>query len=342
MKRRIYFIIIIVIFFLLFFTTCKQSSTDTIRIGFFPNLIHSQAIYGYANGDFERAFGEQYNVKWQCFNAGPAEIEAIFAGEVDIGYIGPIPAINGYIKSGGDVKIIAGATINGAMLVTKKNLNINNIKELAGCIIAIPQFGNTQHLCLLNLLSSNGLSTVGRGGNIKIVECSNADIKILMDKGEIDAALIPEPWATQLSNEIGANILLDSNDMWENGGYSTAVVIVNTDFYKKNKDIVEIFLETHIDITEYINNNSADAMIKINNKIEELTGSKLDADVLQSSFSNMLVTYDPNEVSINKFIELYRREGFIKDIINKNNFYDFDVLNSILKKKNLSEISVVS
>lgn len=71
-----------------------------------------------------------------------------------------IPAINGYIKSSGDVKIIAGATLNGAMLVTRKGLIINEVKELAGHIIAVPQFGNTQHLYLLNLLSANGLSTI--------------------------------------------------------------------------------------------------------------------------------------------------------------------------------------
>lgn len=56
----------------------------------------------------------------------------MFAGEVDIGYIGPIPAINGYIKSNGDVKIIAGATLNGALLVTRKGLVIDDIQELAG------------------------------------------------------------------------------------------------------------------------------------------------------------------------------------------------------------------
>ena len=120
------------------------------------------------------------------------------------------------------------------MLVTKKNLLINNVKELSGRTIAVPQFGNTQHLCLLNLLSTNGLNTFEKGGNVKIIESSNPDTKTLMDKGDIDAALVPEPWATRLVKEIGVNILLNSDQVWDDGDYSTAVIIVSTKFYEKN------------------------------------------------------------------------------------------------------------
>ena len=340
MKRKINIFLISVFTITIAFSGCKQSNANTIRIGFFPNLTHSQAVYGYVNGDFEKAFGEQYQIKWQSFNAGPSEIEAMFAGEVDIGYIGPIPAINGYIKSNGDLKIIAGATLNGAMLVTRKDLIINDVKALSGCTIAVPQFGNTQHLCLLNLLSANGLRTVEKGGNVRVIESSNPDTKTLMDKGDIDAALVPEPWATRLVNEIGVNILLDSDEVWDNGDYSTAVIIVSTKFYEKNKDLVELFLKTHIEITEYINEHPEDAMIKINDKIGDLTGSKLSNSVLQTAFPNIIVTYDPNVLSVDKFMTIYQSEGFVKNIPDRNKLYDFEILNKLLRDKNLDEIRV--
>lgn len=340
MKRRISILLLALFLVIITLSGCRQSNTNTIRIGFFPNLTHSQAVYGYANGDFEKAFGDQYEVKWHSFNAGPAEIEAMFAGEVDIGYIGPIPAINGHIKSNGNVKIIAGATLNGAMLVTRKGLIINEVKELAGRTIAVPQFGNTQHLCLLNLLSANGLSTIEKGGNVKVIESSNPDMKTLMDKGDIDAALVPEPWATRLINEIGVNVLLDSDEVWDTGDYSTAVIIVSTKFYEKNKDLVKQFLQTHIDITEYINEHPEEAMKKINDKIGELTGSKLSESVLKNSFSNMIVTFDPSVSFINKFMTIYQDEGFVKSIPNKNKVYDFEILNELLRDKNLNEIRV--
>lgn len=340
MKIVIRILTIISLFGIIIFSGCMNSTKKTIRISFFPNLTHSQALYGQINDDFEKAFGNEYDIKWLSFNSGPSEIEAMFAGEVDIGYIGPIPAINGYIKSNGDVKIIAGATLNGALLVTRKGLVIDDIQELAGRTVAVPQFGNTQHLCLLNLLSINGLKTIENGGSVRVIESSNPDTKTLMDKGDIDAALVPEPWATRLINEIGANIFLSSDEIWDYGNYSTAVIIVNTKFYEKNKDLVEIFLRTHLEVTEYINQNSEDAMVKINDKIGELTGSKLKGDILRNSFSNMVVTFYPSVSSINKFMTIYQDEGFVKNIPSIDKVYDFEVLNGLLREKNLNEISV--
>ena len=226
------------------------------------------------------------------------------------------------------------------MLVTRKNLVINDIKKLANRNIAVPQFGNTQHLCLLNLLSANGLSTIEKGGNVKVIESSNPDTKTLMDKGDIDAALVPEPWATRLVNEIGVNILLGSDEVWNTGEYSSAVIIVSTKFYEKNKELVELFLKTHIEITEYINEHPEEAMININDKIGELTGSKLSTEVLQTAFSNMVVTYDPNVPSVDKCMTIYQNEGFIKNIPNKSKVYDFEILNKLLREKNLNEIRV--
>ena len=77
MTRKIKILLLAVVVATIALSGCKQSSATTIKIGFFPNLTHSQAMYGYANGDFEKAFGDQYQIKWQCFNAWPAEIEAI-------------------------------------------------------------------------------------------------------------------------------------------------------------------------------------------------------------------------------------------------------------------------
>src|SRR3989338_4104621 len=81
-----------------------------IRIGHFPNLTHAQGVIGHEDGWFEKSFEGVAKVQWKVFNAGPSVIEAIFAGALDIAYIGPNPAINGYVKSRGEaIRIIAGA-----------------------------------------------------------------------------------------------------------------------------------------------------------------------------------------------------------------------------------------
>jgi NitT/TauT family transport system substrate-binding protein len=52
------------------------------------------------------------------FNAGPSAIESLLANRIDASYIGPNPAINGYVQSDGkDVRVIAGATSGGSTAI---------------------------------------------------------------------------------------------------------------------------------------------------------------------------------------------------------------------------------
>ena len=215
---------------------------------------------------------------------------------------------------------------------------LSSAAELEGRVIAVPQFSNTQHLCLLDILSKNCIKTAENGGATMVIESANPDIKTLMDKGDIDAALVPEPWATRLVQEIGANVLLDSDKTWENGDSSTAIIIVDREFYENNPALVEAFLRAHLSVTDAINADPEAAMRMINDKIEELTGSKLPGEVLSASFPNLTVTYDPGVASIGEFMTIFENEGILEEIQNRDGIYDFSVLNKLLKEKSLPEI----
>ena len=78
---------------------CGAESGETqVHIGYFNNVTHAQALYLKANGTLEKTFGKDTKVEWSAFNAGPAEVEALFAGDIDIGYIGTVTAINANVK----------------------------------------------------------------------------------------------------------------------------------------------------------------------------------------------------------------------------------------------------
>ena len=93
----------------------------TLRLGYFPNVTHAQPMVGIARGTFKDDLGA--NVKLdtsKTFNAGPAAVEALFAGSIDATYIGPNPTVNAYVKSHGeDVRVIAGAVSGGAQLIVR-------------------------------------------------------------------------------------------------------------------------------------------------------------------------------------------------------------------------------
>ena len=137
----------------------------TLRAGYFPNITHSQALIGVARGDFQNALGPNVTLDVKIFNAGPSVIEAMFAGQLDLSYIGPNPAINGYVQSKGQaLRVIAGATSGGAALVVRPDANINKPEDLAGKKLASPQMGNTQDVALRAYLMSHGLKLAEKSG----------------------------------------------------------------------------------------------------------------------------------------------------------------------------------
>ncbi|MEL7634743.1 aliphatic sulfonate ABC transporter substrate-binding protein [Sporomusa sphaeroides] len=323
-------------------STNTENKNIKVRLANFPNITHSQSLLLRTDGKMEPLIdknNKSVSVEWKTFNAGPAEVEALMAGEVDIGYIGPGPAINAFVKSKGDIMIIAGATDAGAILVSRENLVERDVKKLLdGRKIAVPQFGNTQDLCLRNLLEQNGLKDTAKGGTVEVVQIENPDIKTLLEKGDIDAALVPEPWGARLVNEIGANIVLDYKDIWRNGDYTTAVIVARKDFLTQYPDLVEAFLEQHVKATLAINQNLAANKQIINKKIGELTQKTLSESVLNGAFQRLKVTYDPQTQSVIEMADMAKAAGFLREKPNMQGIFDLAILNKVLQAQNLEPV----
>jgi len=322
------------------FTGCTSKNEDNskVRVGYFPNITHSQALVGREQGNFQKDIGIAKEVEWKLFNAGPAEVEALFAEAIDIAYIGPGPAINGYAKSKGDIQIIAGATDAGAIFVSKHGLIIKDMKDLSGKTVAVPQFGNTQDLTLRNIMSENGLKDTTKGGTVEVRQASNADILSLLKKGEIDAALVPEPWGSRLIKEAKTNVILDYDALFRQGKYTTAVVVVRTEYLKKNPEIVESFLKSHVDATQYIKENPEQAKVIVNKQITELTKKGIEKDVLDAAFKRLTVTNNPEKDSVLDFVKFSLNEGFLKLKPDTKDLFNLTILNKILKEKGFDQI----
>ena len=297
-------------------TACGSTKEEktSVRIAYFPNITHAQALTMKSQKTLEEKWKDRCDVSWKSFNAGPAEMEAIFAGEIDLGYIGPVPALSANVKSNGDVKIISNATDAGSVLLKRKDANIQSVKELDGKKVAVPQVGNTQHLCLLHILEENGLKTTDKGGTVTVNASSNADILNLIDNGSVDAALVPEPWGTTIEKNGNAEVLLNEKEVFMNGDYPVAVVVASNDFMKEHPDLVKEFLEAHEETSLYINQNTGEAANIINAEIKEATGKSLETDILKSAFSRMTINTKMNKKTILEFARISNEEGFINKI----------------------------
>jgi NitT/TauT family transport system substrate-binding protein len=315
----------------------------TLRIGYFPNINHAQAVIGLGNGDFQKALGNNVKVETFQFNAGPSAIESLLANRIDASYIGPNPAINGYVVSDGkDVRVIAGATSGGASFVVRNDSGINTVKDLGGKKFASPQLGNTQDVALRKYLVDNGFKTTENGGNVTVTPVANADILTLFLKKELDGAWVPEPWATRLVKEANGRILVDERDLWPpEGKFVTAHIIVRPDYLKENPDVIKKLITAHVNETQWINSNKEQAIKEFNVQLKKLTGKELPEDVLAESLTRLEFTDDPIKSSLLKSANDAYDLGFLakgKARPNLDGIYDLTLLNQVLSEKALPTI----
>src|SRR5918993_1398009 len=252
-------------------TNIQIGEQNTLRIGYFPNINHAQAVIGLGRGDFQNALGDNVQVTTQIFNAGPSAIEALFANQIDVTYIGPGPTINGYVRSGGEaLRVISGSTSGGAVFVVRNDLAINSPQDLANKKFATPELGNTQDIALRNYLLDNGLNTIENGGNVEVLTVKNPDIVTLFVTKQIDGAWVPEPWGETLVKEGGGRIFVDERDLWPpEGKFVTTNIIVRPDYLQNNTDVIKKLLEAHIDVTNWINSDKTAAIEPFNLVLQE-------------------------------------------------------------------------
>ena len=313
----------------------NNAESKTLRLGYFPNVNHAQAIIGLKNGDFQKVIeGNNTNqgkikINEFVFSAGPSAIEALFGGQIDAAYVGPNPAISGYIASGGEgLRIVSGVASGGSVFIVRNDAGIESAKDLGGKKFASPQLGNTQDISLRKYLISNGFNTVENGGNVTVAAIKPADILTLMLKKEVDGAWVPEPWGERLVNEANGKVFVDERDLWPpEGKFVTANIIVRTDYLKENPDVIEKLLEAHVNETLWIDarldssdngtaqeNNSSKVMEVVNafnNGLKQITGKTIPDNELEGSLKRMDFTYDPLKQSLYKIGDDANSLGFI-------------------------------
>lgn len=312
-----------------------------VRLAYFPNLTHAAAVVGVARGTFKDALGPNVTLDVKTFNAGPALIEALFAGEIDIGYVGPNPAINGYVKSKGEaLRIVAGASSGGALFVVRPESNIKEPKDLDGKKLASPQLGGTQDVALRFYLKQHQLETTDKGGTVQIIPTENPNILTQFKEGQIDGAWVPEPWASRLLIEGKGQVFVDERTLWPDGKFTTTDIVVSKKFLDAHVDLVEKFLGAHVDTVKYITDNTEGAKSLVNSEIERITTKPLPREVLDKAFTNVDITYDPLPKTLLTSADSAFALGFLGDSKpDLGGIYDLAPLNKVLTAKGLQSVA---
>ena len=285
---------------------------NKIRVAYFPNITHIVPIVGLEKGTFANAIGKETIIEPVLFDSGPQVTESIFAGSVDIAYVGPGPAINGFLKSEHhDVKILSGAASGGVSFIVHPNSKINSAEDFKGKRIAAPQIGNSQDISLRTYLADNGLKPAEKGGSVIILNVPNSDIYTLFAKGDIDAAWVAEPTATLLVQKLNGTRLFDEKDMWPDQKFASVLLIAKEDYVNQHPQVIQKWLEAHQQTIDWINSNPEQTRIIFNQFLKRELGKSLPDKLIDESLSKLQITSDPIVSSIETFAKRADSLGYL-------------------------------
>ena len=305
-------VVIGIIAFVGFTQSSVNYSENNIRVAFFPSVVHAVPIIGMETQTFANNLNTDLDIQVKIFDSGPQVIESIFSNSVDIAYVGPGPVINGFLKSdGNDLKILAGAASGGASFVIQKNSGLDLIENYSGKRIAAPQISNTQDVSLRHYLAENGLVTAEKGGDVFVLNIANPDIYTLFAKGDIDGAWVPEPWATMLVEELDGVRLFDENEFWPENQFSSVLLIGRSDYIEKNPEIIKKWINANEKTAQWINNHPDESKKLYNEFLNSYMGRTLPQNIVEKSFSNIIITSEPLENSVYTFAERADALGYL-------------------------------
>ena len=318
-------------------TQAASGQTAEVHLGYFPNLTHATAIVADKEGFFRKNLGAT-KLKVSMFNAGPAAIEALKSGAIDATYVGPGPATNAFINSGGEaLTVVAGAATGGSSLVVDPS--ITSAFELRGKKVSSPQLGNTQDIALRYWLKAQGLKTdLQGGGDVNVVQQDNSQVVDAFKQKLIVGAWVPEPYATRLV-QAGGKVLVDEHDLWPNRKFAITVLAVRTDFLKAHPQTVSALLRGDLDAADFIAKNPARAQKDVADVIAKISGKPMKESVIVSAWKHLEFTVDPVSSSLRVGAQHAFDVGVLKKEPKLDKLVDLSLLNQLLRERGKAVIA---
>ena len=296
------------------------AAKTVLRVGYFPNVTHAQGVIGKTltsqqKGWFEERFGPDIEIQWYAFNAGPSAMEAIFAGSLDLTYVGPSPSLNAYIRSKGEeIRVIAGSARGGAALLVRPGSGIEKPEDFRGKKLATPQLGNTQDVAARAWLQKQGFKITQMGGDVFVLPTANPDQLSLFQQGKIDAVWTVEPWVSRIEREAGGKIFLEQKDV------VTTLLVSSAKLLKDKPELVAKFAQAHRELTDWINAHPAEAQALVQRGLSDEVKREIKLDLVVAAWQRLTFTPDISLSSIESLVADARGLGFIRGEVDLSHF----------------------
>jgi NitT/TauT family transport system substrate-binding protein len=284
----------------------------TLRFGHFPNVTHAQGVIAHGlsrqnKGWFEQRLGPGVEIQWFTYNAGPSAMEAIFAGSLDLTYVGQGPALNAHLKSEGEeIRVISGAATGGAALVVRQDSAIKSAADFRGKTIATPQLGNTQDISCRAWLKAQGFRVTQTGGEVKVLPVANADQLAAFQQKQVDAVWTVEPWVTRLLREGSGRVFLDDKQV------QTTWLVASSKFLNDHRDLAQKITAANAELTQWIQAHPAEAQAILATELKEETRAAIAPEAIAQAWQRITFTTAVSPELVSKAVQDAKDAGFLR------------------------------
>ena len=216
--------------------TVLRAGTPTLRVGYQK---YGSLLLLKASGLLEQRLKPLgTRVEWKEFIAGPALMEALGAGAIDVGTVGETPPI--FAQAAGAPLVYLSSEPSapkGEAILVRDKSPIHSLADLRGKKVAFNQ-GSNVHYLFVKAIAAAGLSA----GDVKPIYLSPADGRAAFERGSVDAWVIWDPFLAAAQAAGGTRMLADAT------GLAT-----NHQFYVgsrrfKEADVLRVFQEAIVAI----------------------------------------------------------------------------------------------
>jgi sulfonate transport system substrate-binding protein len=157
-------------------------------------------------------------VQWAEFPTGPAVLEALNAGQLDLGYVGEAPPIFAQAASREMVYVAVDApSPRSEAILVPRGSPITELAQLKGKSVALNK-GSNVHYFLLRALASAGLAY----RDVNVVFLAPADARAAFENGTIDAWAIWDPYLASAEVTLQPSVLATAQGIADNNIFYVA------------------------------------------------------------------------------------------------------------------------
>jgi NitT/TauT family transport system substrate-binding protein len=329
MKRRLVLLLIVLVAII---PIGGCNTQDEAAIGMAVEFM-DHAACAYISQD--KGWFEQEGLKltaYESYVTGMALASALARDEIQVAYICLVPAINVYANGGVPVKIVAGTHKYGYGLVVDPD-KVKTVKDLEepdirlGCVREGGAVDVMMHKIIdkYNLNEDKVLNNTQRMNPIKLV--------LAIKTGQLDAAFLPEQWAT-MAEELGFNMLLQSQDVWPQ--MQGSVLVVKQDLIDNQPELVRKLVAVSQRATDWANEHPDEAAEVVARQMqaagggteanEVITSLEITNEVLLRSMGRMEYTTDIDPQVVQATLDYIAELGYIKNSFNAEDILDLTFL----------------